>query len=190
MNSADLWLTARIMAGMEVNGDLERASPSHRCFLQALAVEPPEDRQKLLKGYSLRESDPDALILAVADIKPNEPEPEAEAASCATLADIARVMAATPWLWRGWLAAGVFNVVASEPGTGKTRFAFDLARRLHRGLPWPDGQENPNPAGCRMLFIPGDRNFQRDVASRPRLRFAIRSRGPQRPPSRMILSRV
>ena len=69
---------------------------------------------------------------------PLGPPPEDAPTSCfATLVDIALIVSDQPWLWRGHIAAGVLNVMASDPGTGKTRFALDLARRLWFGLPWP-----------------------------------------------------
>jgi hypothetical protein len=75
------------------------------------------------------------------------------------LEDIARIVSNQPWLWRDWIAGGVLNVVASEPGTGKTRFALDLARRLWFALSWPDNQPNHLPERTRTLWIQGDRNF-------------------------------
>ena len=53
----------------------------------------------------------------------------------------------------------MLNAVASDPGIGKTRFELDMARRLWKALPFPDGQANPYPAGTRTLWIQGDRNF-------------------------------
>src|SRR5262249_23538132 len=103
--------------------------------------------------------DRDSLIRAVADIDPLETPEPADERSYATLADIARIVANQPWVWQGWIAGGVLNAVAAEPGTGKTRFAFDLARRLWFKLDWPDGQENEWPAETRTLWVPGDRNF-------------------------------
>jgi AAA domain len=85
--------------------------------------------------------------------------PEDSVYTYATLADIAQAMASQEWVWRGWIAKGVLNAAASEPGVGKTRFGLDLARRLHSGLPFPDGQANEWPQGTRTLWIQGDRNF-------------------------------
>ncbi len=79
--------------------------------------------------------------------------------SYATLGDIARIVSSQPWLWNGWIASGVLNALASDPGIGKTRFALDLARRLWLGLPMPDGEANELPPGSRTLWIQGDRNF-------------------------------
>jgi len=88
------------------------------------------------------------------------PPPERlPAVTFATLADVAQIVTSQPWLWNGWVAQGVLNAVAADPGVGKTRFAMDLARRLWCGLSWPDGQPNKRPAGTKTLWVQGDRNF-------------------------------
>ena len=100
------------------------------------------------------------LVKAVEGIDPNGPAPTTVAAALfATLADVAKVISAQSWLWKGWLALGVLNAVAADPGVGKSRFAMDLARRLWFGLPWPNGQPATLPAGTRTLGVQGDRNF-------------------------------
>ena len=43
------------------------------------------------------------------------------------------------WLWRGWLAAGKFQVLGGQPGTGKTTIALDFAATVSSGGRWPDG---------------------------------------------------
>ena len=97
-----------------------------------------------------------ALVKALADIDPTGPPPEPDPAErCATLADVRRLVADTEWLWPGWLAAGVLNALAADPGTGKTILAMDLARRLWFKLAWPDGQANPMPGGRGRCGCPG-----------------------------------
>jgi hypothetical protein len=104
--------------------------------------------------------DRDELVDALAAIDLLAPPPVTVAATpFATLADVARVVSAQPWLWKGWIASGVFNAVAADPGVGKTRFALDLARRIYIGESWPDNQQATLPPGTRTLWIQGDRNF-------------------------------
>ncbi len=43
------------------------------------------------------------------------------------------------WLWNGWLAAGKFEVLGGQPGTGKTTIALDFAATVSSGGRWPDG---------------------------------------------------
>ena len=63
------------------------------------------------------------------------------------------------WVWQGWMQASALVAIASEPGAGKTRLCADLARRLANGLPWPDGQPNPYPAGSTVIWLCADNQF-------------------------------
>src|SRR5579885_3630046 len=142
----ELHALARLLSGQPLNGELAALSGPFRRLAERLDALPAEGRPTALQGFLAARDDGDALFNALAGIDPDGPPPEAAPARpFATLADIARIISDQPWLWRGWLAAGVLNVVASEPGVGKTRFALDLARRLWLGLPWPDGQVNDRP---------------------------------------------
>lgn len=67
---------------------------------------------------------------------------------------------ATAWLWPGWIQRGALTCFASEPGTGKTRTAMDLAKRLALGLPWPDGTETGIEAGARVMWVASDNQWQ------------------------------
>jgi hypothetical protein len=64
------------------------------------------------------------------------------------------------WAWPHWIPRGRVSGVGGFEGTGKTRFALDLARRVYRGLPWPDGQPMALPAGSPSLWICGDGHHQ------------------------------
>lgn len=43
------------------------------------------------------------------------------------------------WIWKDWLAAGKFHLLAGAPRTGKTTIALNLAAIITRGDCWPDG---------------------------------------------------
>jgi hypothetical protein len=43
------------------------------------------------------------------------------------------------WLWPGRIALGKLSIVAGDPGLGKSFLTCDLAARVSRGAPWPDG---------------------------------------------------
>ncbi|WP_304305883.1 AAA family ATPase [Pseudacidovorax intermedius] len=43
------------------------------------------------------------------------------------------------WLWRHWLAAGKFHLLAGIPGQGKTTLAMTMAAVVSIGGVWPDG---------------------------------------------------
>ena len=154
------WTLRRVLTGHGLNGEISALPEPFRRLARHLDALPMKARQGAWDAFLCGRADADILRLALANADADGPPPEAAPVGCyATLADIARIVSDQPWLWRGWIAHGVLNVVASEPGTGKTRFALDLARRLYFGLPWPDGQANELPAGTRTLWVQGDRNF-------------------------------
>jgi len=43
------------------------------------------------------------------------------------------------WVWKDWLAAGKFHILAGHPGTGKTTLALSFAATISKGGLWPDG---------------------------------------------------
>ena len=53
---------------------------------------------------------------------------------------LSAVKAAPPqWLWPGWIPLGKLVVLDGDPGLGKSTLLLDLAARITRGLPLPDG---------------------------------------------------
>ena len=163
ISSYDAWALRRVVSCCPINGELDAMSEPLKAMAEHLTALQGNERQVAYKAMMAIHPDRDELVKAMADVDPNGPPPPAQAASqavaFATLADVAKIVSSQPWLWKGWVALGVLNAVAADPGTGKTRFAMDLARRLWLGLPWPDGQPATYPAGTRTLWIQGDRNF-------------------------------
>lgn len=157
----DAWTFARVVADLPVNGEMSDVSRPFKPLAEYLTGLTPNDRPRAFQaGCAALGGEGAELNQAVLAAEPEGPPPEvAAAASFATLADYARIASDQHWLWKGWIAQGVFNAVAAEPGTGKTRFSLDLARRLWLGLPWPDGQPNELPEGTRTLWVQGDRAF-------------------------------
>lgn len=84
----------------------------------------------------------------------------------ATAADLIAANATIRWAWEGWIPLGVLTILASEPGIGKTRLCADLLRRVHAGLPWPDGSPPTFPAGSPGLWVPAD-NQHAELGSLP-----------------------
>jgi len=77
----------------------------------------------------------------------------------ATNADLKQYDLGIKWVWERWFQKSTVNLLSAEGGAGKTRFMLDLCRRVHLGLPWPDGTpttpwENPYLA----MWVAGDRN--------------------------------
>jgi hypothetical protein len=160
MRALDSWVVRQLLVGSSLNGELDKVSEAYRALAVYLNELPPESRQTAWDGYLCGRGDRDSLVDALVQVDLASLAPDSSASrTFATLADIALMVSSQPWLWRNWIAASVLNAVAAEPGTGKTRFALDLAFRLWFKLPWPDGQTNEWPAETRTLWIPGDRNF-------------------------------
>lgn len=76
------------------------------------------------------------------------------------------------WLWKDWIAAGKFHILAGAPGTGKTTIALNLASIISTGSLWPDeticepgnvliwsGEDDPKDTLLpRLLAHDADRN--------------------------------
>jgi hypothetical protein len=58
------------------------------------------------------------------------------------------------WLWPGRLLFGKYNLIVGDGGIGKSTLTIDLAARLSRGLPLPDGTQHA-PCGT-LLVMPED----------------------------------
>src|SRR5688572_283026 len=58
------------------------------------------------------------------------------------------------WLWGPYIARGKLAVLDGDPGAGKTFLALDLAARLSRGRPLPDGKTLARPH--TILYLSAD----------------------------------
>ncbi|QDV32369.1 AAA family ATPase [Tautonia plasticadhaerens] len=156
----DAWTLRTLLAGGSIDGGQEAISSPFRLLAAHLDSLPSEGRQAAWNGFLCSRADAEELTIALSDVDPSSPSPEPDPAGrCANLADLRRLVASVGWHWGQWLAAGVLNGLAADPGTGKTVMATDLARRLWFRQPWPDGQENSFPEGTRTLWVPGDRHY-------------------------------
>ena len=77
----DTWALARLVAGGDVNGELEHVSSPQRRLCDHLATLPAEARQPALTAFlkNRPEAEEQAVILALADIDPEGPPPPPEA---------------------------------------------------------------------------------------------------------------
>ncbi|HZU01574.1 MAG TPA: AAA family ATPase [Ktedonobacteraceae bacterium] len=58
------------------------------------------------------------------------------------------------WLWKGRLALGKITMLDGDPGLGKSNVMLDIAARVSRGRPMPDGE--PCIKGGVVLITPED----------------------------------
>jgi len=61
-----------------------------------------------------------------------------------------------PWLWQNFIPLGRATLLSGDPGSAKTWFALDLAARLSRRLPWPDGSLGSGPAQTYYMTVEDD----------------------------------
>lgn len=100
---------------------------------------------------------------ATPTVEPAVPSEEERERQVATISDLERAGAEVSWLWEGWLQCGVVIAIASEAGTGKTRFCADLLRRIAHGLPWPDGSPMLLPRDSKALWVVSDNHHDEMV---------------------------
>ena len=68
------------------------------------------------------------------------------------------------WLWPGRVPLGSITVLSGRPGEGKSFLTTDMAARVTKGIPWPDGGDCP--AGS-VIFISAEDDPHQVI--RPRL---------------------
>ena len=118
--------------------------------------------------YLAGQGDRDLVYQAVADADPLGPAPLLAVdlrPACAL--DLDQAAVGVRWAWPGWIPRGRVSGIGGFEGTGKTRFALDLARRAYHGLTWPDGQTMTLPPGSKSLWICGD-GHQEEIADAER----------------------
>jgi putative DNA primase/helicase len=84
----------------------------------------------------------------------------------------------TEWEWRNRFPRGEVVMLDADPGIGKTTVALDLAARVSKGNPWPDGapcetgnvivvsaEDSPNTLAARLKAHGADLNLVRIVPS-------------------------
>ena len=174
----EAWIVCRLLGGRPTlySGTNQVAEPSDRIrpLVQRLTQSDPVLRSEFWKGFLAAQDDADDWLASLGEARPDLPPPPEEAqpplapSVSADLGDVRRMISGIRWTWAQWLACGVLNTLASNPGEGKTILAMNLARVLWEGRPWPDGAENPSPPGTRTLWIPADRHYPQliDLADR------------------------
>src|ERR1700680_3659642 len=137
----DAWVLARLSSGQPFDELIETILPRFRPVAKYMAGMEPSNRPIALGGFLAAQHDRDEISKAVADSDTLGPAPALLAGqrpACAL--DLDQVALGVQWAWPRWVPRGRVSGVAGFEGTGKTRFALDLARRAFHGHPWPDGQ--------------------------------------------------
>jgi AAA domain len=157
----DAWVLSRIMGGLPVGSEVAGMTAPMRNLAEGLRGKDPDHRGRLLEGFAIGLEQPSEFLQSIVDARPTGPAPEPDAGTTpgAHLGDVRRIFDSHPWLWPGWLAGGAMTALASDAGIGKTLLALTLARALWTNGRWPDGQENPLPAGTKTLWVPGDQHY-------------------------------
>lgn len=102
------------------------------------------------------------------DQRRDAPEPVPENEDTPATPVLVRLSDVTPrqvqWLWPGRIPLGKISIIAGDPGLMKSMLSLDMAARVSRGLPWPDGGNAP--LGDVLLLTAED---DLDDTVRPRL---------------------
>ena len=69
------------------------------------------------------------------------------------------------WLWPGRIPLGKLTTFAGQTSQGKTFVACEIASRVTKGLPWPDGKPGGGRGG-QVLFITGDDDVEDTLVPR------------------------
>jgi hypothetical protein len=88
------------------------------------------------------------------------------------------------WLWQPFLARGKLAVLDGDPGSGKSLLTVDLAARLSRGGPMPDGRPLARPHTTILLNAeddPADTVRPRAAAAGADLARVFAAGGPNEP---------
>ena len=72
--------------------------------------------------------------------------------SCLRLSPLSRITSTkVRWLWEPFLPRGKLAILDGDPGVGKSLLTVDLAARLSRGLPLPNGAVPDRPHVTLLL---------------------------------------
>jgi hypothetical protein len=101
----DAWTLRRLLCGYSMNGQLTSLADPWKRMAEHLDGLPKEGRQAAWMAMLAARPEAAELVKALEEIDPNGPAPTTVAAALfATLADVAKIISAQSWLWKGWLA--------------------------------------------------------------------------------------
>jgi hypothetical protein len=168
MRLFDAWVLSRLVSGQRCDEFIDATHPRFRSVAIYLAETDRSSRSIAFGCYVAGQGDRDEVLKAMADADPLGPAPSLTRdprPACAL--DLDQAADGIQWAWPGWIPRGRVSGVGGFEGTGKTRFALDLARRAYHGLPWPDGQTMTLARGSQSLWVCGD-GHQEEIADAAR----------------------
>jgi hypothetical protein len=153
----DAWAIRKALVGHRLNGEMDALAEPFQGLAALMAGAPVKGRQLVLRGFLCGRPDWESIRAAIEDANPDGPEPGGEERErFATVADIRRGLSQAPWTWEGWIPSGGMFGLAGFEGTGKTRTAMDLHRRVWHGHDAPDGQRFSVAPGRPALWVCSD----------------------------------
>lgn len=123
-------------------------------FIESLKRKTLRGAQEVIGHCYRDEWDPELVRSAIASIPDPIDGPSRPNVAYRSLCDV------TPqsvwWLWPDRIALGKLTLLAGDPGLGKSFLTIDVAARVSRGCPWPDGGDAAPPKGDVILLSAED----------------------------------
>src|SRR5271157_5319657 len=113
---SDAWVFPALTSHQPLNGKMENVSACLRPMADHMnAIAGKNARKAAWDAMLAARPDRDELIKAMADVDPLGPAPQVQPIRFATVADVRRLVATTPWTWELWIAANrIFGVGGFE----------------------------------------------------------------------------
>lgn len=140
-----------ILAGIEIENELICDPPLLRYEVENIVYSVAKYERPEFAGVQ--------ILQAKGPVDPVPPEALNPKTSddVAGIIDLKNAGASMRWIWPGWIQYGVLTVVAAEGGTGKTRLAADIVRRVTTEGKWPDGTDcEAWPHKTAVLWVMAD----------------------------------
>ena len=155
----DLWILGRLLTGQPVDGELVRCGEPWKAMGERLADLPLTNRPDALDLMLISVPDRDELMLAMANIDPTKPAPEAAAVTSLALV-MRRASEIQPlpveWLWEPRLPLGMLSLFAGDPKLGKSFVTTALAASVSRGAPLPPDNRPTEPGSVIIMSAEDD----------------------------------
>jgi putative DNA primase/helicase len=160
--SYDVWVMARLLADLPVDGRVEAVSAAFRPLARAMAARDRPERKRIFASTVSNRPDTAAWLCAIAAADPKGPAPEPYTGSAADGLPIRLTRAAdvrvrsVEWLWDGRVPLGMLSLWAGPPKVGKSYVSLSLAAGVSRGAAPPHGSVPDGPASVILMSAEDD----------------------------------